>query len=72
MTTGGPVAVCLRDVGMTKVVRLTVKTEEGRRALERLFGWPEGSMDNPALPVNLANRDAGLLKYLRKIKGKIE
>jgi len=70
--TGGLAAVCLRDVGMTKVVRLTVKTEEGRRALERLFGWPEGAMDNPGPLVHLANRDAGPLKYLRKVKGKIE
>jgi hypothetical protein len=52
-----------------RIVRLTHKTEEGRRALERLLGWPEGSMDNPALPVSLANRDVGPLKYLRKAKG---
>jgi hypothetical protein len=53
---------------VTKIVRLTVKTAEGRRALERMLGWPEGSMDNPGLPVNLAKYDSPL-KYLRKVKG---
>lgn len=57
-----------------KIETLTVRTPEGRRALERFFGWPEGWLDDPRSRDVSALADkskwpAGLRALMRKNDG---